>query len=118
MKQARRKFDLLLDTIPNAHDLKPYMELLAVDGTIVLVGPINHMPGFHGLDVIDGRKSIAGSGIGGIQETKEMLEFSAKRGIAPDIEVIKIQDINKAWDSLVDKQMSKRYVIDIEKSFR
>lgn len=117
MKKARRKFDLIIDTIPNAHELAPYLELLNVDGTIVLVGPINPMPEFHGGDLIGGRKSIAGSGIGGIKETKEMLEFSAKHNIVPDIEIIKLQDINKAWDSLVSKQMSKRYVIDIEKSF-
>jgi uncharacterized zinc-type alcohol dehydrogenase-like protein len=118
MHNARRRFDLIIDTIPNAHDLKPYLELLNVDGSIVLVGPINPMPGFHGGDLIGGRKSIAGSGIGGIKETKEMLEFSAQHGIVPDIEVITIQDINKAWDSLVKGEMSKRYVIDIEQSFQ
>lgn len=117
MQQAKRKFDLIIDTIPSTHDLKPYMDLLNVNGTIVLVGPINPMPGFHGNDVMNGRKSIAGSGIGGIKETKEMLEFSAKHGIVPDIEVITMQDINAAWDALASKQMSHRYVIDIEKSF-
>jgi len=117
MQQAKRKFDLIIDTIPSTHDLKPYMDLLNVNGTIVLVGPINPMPGFHGNDVMNGRKSIAGSGIGGIKETKEMLEFSAKHGIVPDIEVITMNDINTAWDALANKQMSHRYVIDIEKSF-
>lgn len=118
MQNARRRFDLIINTIPSAHDLKPYLELLNVNGSIVLVGPINPMPGFHGGDVINGRKSIAGSGVGGIKETKEMLEFSAKHGIVPDIEMITMKDINKAWDSLVSKQISKRYVIDIEKSFQ
>ncbi|HEY4963173.1 MAG TPA: NAD(P)-dependent alcohol dehydrogenase [Candidatus Saccharimonadales bacterium] len=117
MKGAIRKFDLIIDTIPSAHELKPYLELLNVDGSIVLVGPINPMPGFHGGELIGGRKSIAGSGVGGIKETKEMLEFSAKHGIVPNIEVITMADINKAWDSLVSKQFSKRYVIDIQKSF-
>lgn len=118
MQKARRKFNLIINTVPIAHDLKPYMDLLHVDGSMVLVGPINPMPGFHGLDVITGRKSIAGSGIGGVQETKEMLEFSAQHNIVPDIEIITMKDINKAWDSLVSKQMSKRYVIDIERSFK
>lgn len=118
MKKARRKFDLIIDTIPNSHGLAPYLELLNVNGTIVLVGPINPMPEFHGGDLIGGRKSIAGSGIGGIKETEEMLEFSAKNHIVPSIEIIKMQDINKAWDSLVSRQMSKRYVIDIKKSFQ
>lgn len=117
MDKAKRKFDLIIDTVPSEHDLVPYIELLNVDGSIVLVGPINPMPGFHGGDVIGGRKSIAGSGIGGIKETKEMLDFSAEHGIVPDIEMITIKDINKAWDSLAAKQMSKRYIIDIEKSF-
>jgi uncharacterized zinc-type alcohol dehydrogenase-like protein len=118
MQAAKRKFDLMIDTIPNTHDLKPYLDLLNVDGSIVLVGPLSPMPGFHGGNVIDGRKSIAGSGVGGIPETEEMLAFSAEHQIVPDIEVIEMQDINKAWDSLVSKQMSKRYVIDIEKSFQ
>jgi len=117
MENAAHTFDFLLDTIPRAHDLTPYLKLLNIHGTICLVGPIEPMPGFHSRDVINGRKSIAGSDIGGIKETKEMLEYSAKHHILPDIEVIVMQDINKAWDSLVDKQMSKRYVIDIKKSF-
>jgi uncharacterized zinc-type alcohol dehydrogenase-like protein len=118
MQAAKRTLDLMIDTVPNTHDLKPYLELLNVDGIIVLVGPLSPLPGFHGGDVIGGRKSIAGSGIGGIKETEEMLAFSAEHKIVPDIEIIKMQDINTAWDSLVSKQMSKRYVIDIDGSFQ
>jgi alcohol dehydrogenase (NADP+) len=117
MESAAHKFDFLLDTIPKAHDLSPYLELLNVHGTICLVGPIEPMPGFHSGDVINGQKSIAGSGIGGIKETQEMLEYSASHNILPDIEIIDIKDVNKAWDSLLNKQMSKRYVIDMKKSF-
>ncbi len=117
MESAAHKFDFLLDTIPKAHDLTPYLELLNIHGTICLVGPIEPMPGFHSGDVIGGQKSIAGSGIGGIKETKEMLEYSTEHHILPDIEIISIQDINKAWDSLTSKQMAKRYVIDMKKSF-
>jgi alcohol dehydrogenase (NADP+) len=117
METVANKFDFLLDTIPHTHDLKPYLKLLNIHGTICLVGPIELMPGFDSHDVINGQKSIAGSGIGGIMETAEMLEYSAKHSILPDIEVIKIQDINKAWDSLKNKEMSKRYVIDMKKSF-
>ncbi len=117
MKDAANKFDFLLDTIPKAHDLSPYLSLLNIHGTVCLVGPIEPMPGFHSGNVIHGQKSIAGSDIGGIKETKEMLEYSAKHDILPEIEVIKIQDINKAWDSLSKKQMSKRYVIDMKQSF-
>jgi uncharacterized zinc-type alcohol dehydrogenase-like protein len=117
MGEAAHAFDFLLDTIPNAHDLTPYLTLLNVHGTICLVGPIEPMPGFHSKDVINGQKSIAGSGIGGIQETKEMLKYSAQHNILPEIEIIQMKDINKAWDSLTAKQVAKRYVIDIKKSF-
>jgi len=118
MKEACRTLDLIIDTIPNAHDLTPYLDLLGVNGTIVLVGPITDMPGYHSGIIIGGRKSIAGSGIGGINETEEMLAFSAEHNIVPDIEIITTAEVNKAWDTLVDKQMTKRYVIDIEKSFQ
>jgi len=117
MQSGAHAFDFLLDTIPTAHDLSPYLGLLNIHGTICLVGPIEPMPGFHSGELISGQKSIAGSGIGGIAETKEMLEYSAAHNILPEIEVITIQDINKAWDSLTKKQMAKRYVIDMKKSF-
>lgn len=117
MAGAAHKFDFLLDTIPMAHDLSPYLELLNIHGTICLVGPIEPMPGFHSDSVIHGQKSIAGSGIGGIKETQEMLEYSAQHNILPSIEIITMQDINQAWESLSGKQMSKRYVIDMKKSF-
>jgi uncharacterized zinc-type alcohol dehydrogenase-like protein len=117
MAKAAHKFDFLLDTIPKAHDVSPYLQLLNVHGTICLVGPIEPMPGFHSGGVINGQKSIAGSGIGGIKETQEMLEYSAEHKILPEIEVIDIKDINAAWESLMNKQMAKRYVIDMKKSF-
>lgn len=117
MEKATHMFDFLLDTIPRAHDLTPYLKLLNLHGIICLVGPIEPMPGYHSRDVIDGQKSIAGSGIGGIKETEEMLEYSAQNNILPEIEVITMQDINKAWDALTNKQMAKRYVIDMKKSF-
>lgn len=117
MEKAAHKFDFLLDTIPKAHGLSPYMKLLNIHGTICLVGPIELMPGYHSVDVIGGQKSIAGSGIGGIKETQEMLEYSAEYNILPEIEVIDIKDANKAWDTLTSGQMAKRYVIDMKKSF-
>lgn len=117
MERAAHSFDFLLDTIPKAHDLTPYLKLLNVHGTICLVGPIEPMPGFHSANVINGQKSIAGSGIGGIKETQEMLEYSAENKVLPDIEIINMQDINKAWDALTNREMAKRFVIDIKKSF-
>ncbi len=117
MENAAHRFDFLLDTIPKAHELSPYLNLLNLHGTICLVGPIEQMPGFHSIGVINGQKSIAGSGIGGIRETKEMLEYSAKHNILPEIEIIDIKDVNKAWKSMLNKQVAKRYVIDMRKSF-
>lgn len=117
MEKHSHYFDFLLDTIPKGHDLTPYLSLLNVSGTICLVGPIEPMPGFHSIGVINGQKSIAGSGIGGVSETQEMLEYSAKNNILPEIELIEIKDINKAWDNLTSRQMAKRYVIDMKKSF-
>ncbi|MFC1649535.1 NAD(P)-dependent alcohol dehydrogenase [Patescibacteria group bacterium] len=118
MEKVLNKFDFILDTIPTAHELEPYMSLLNVHGTICLVGPIEPMPKYHSGSVIFGQKSIAGSGIGGIKETQKMLNYSAKHKILPEIEIIQIQDINKAWNSLINKQMAKRYVIDMKKSFK
>lgn len=117
MSKSAHYFDFLLDTIPTSHDLSAYMKLLNVHGTICLVGPIEPMPGYHSQDVISGQKSIAGSGIGGIKETQEMLDYSALNNILPEIEIIDIKDVNKAWDALMGKQMSKRFVIDMKKSF-
>jgi len=118
MQNAKRTLDLIIDTVPVEHDLKPYLDILNVNGVIVLVGPINPMPSYHGGDVIDGRKSIAGSGIGSLKEIQEMLEFSVKHDILPEVKSIKIEDINKAWDEMVSKNISHRYVIDISKSFK
>lgn len=118
MGGAAHSFDFILDTIPKAHDLTPYLKLLNLHGTLCMVGPIEPMPGFHSGSLINGQKSIAGSGIGGIKETQEMLAYSAENKIFPEIEIIAIQDINQAWDALKNKQMSKRYVIDIKKSFK
>lgn len=117
IEKNKRKFDLIIDTIPVEHSLTPYLKLLNINATIVLVGPINPMPGYHGGQVIDGRKSIAGSGIGSMKELQEMINFSADHNILPDVEMIKIEDINEAWDDLVNKGISHRYVIDMNKSF-
>ncbi|MCA9324344.1 NAD(P)-dependent alcohol dehydrogenase [Candidatus Saccharibacteria bacterium] len=117
MESAYRKFDLIVDTIPVEHDLSQYLELLAINGTICLVGPINPMPGYHGSNLMSGRKSIAGSGIGSIKETQEMLEFCAKHDILPDTEMITMDKVNEAWDNVAKKGMSHRYVIDIQESF-
>jgi len=117
VKSAYRKFDLIIDTVPVEHDLAKYIEMLNINGTICLVGPINPMPGYHGGELIGGRKSIAGSGIGSIKETQEMLEFCAEHNVLPEIEMITMDKVNEAWDDVVSKGKSHRYVINVEESF-
>jgi uncharacterized zinc-type alcohol dehydrogenase-like protein len=117
VKAADSQFDFLLNTIPNAHDISPYINLLAVDGTMVLVGPLAPLEGLHGAGLISKRRTLAGSMIGGIPETQEMLDFSAAHGIVSDIELIDIKDVNKAYDTLANKGVAYRYVIDVKNSF-
>jgi alcohol dehydrogenase (NADP+) len=118
MERHASYFDVIIDTVPVGHDVQPYIDLLARDGTVVLVGPISPMEGFHGASLIGDRRSVAGSVIGGIPETVDMLEFSAKHHIVPEIEVIPIEQVNEAHEAMMDKSMSHRYVIDLEASFK
>ncbi len=114
MQAASRHFDFILDTVPNPHDLNPYMATLKRDGTLVLVGQLTPLePPLSAMAVIGGRKSIAGSGIGGIAETQEMLDFCAERGITCDVEMIRIQDINAAYERVLNSQVRYRFVIDM-----
>ncbi|KFN44159.1 NAD(P)-dependent alcohol dehydrogenase [Arenimonas oryziterrae] len=114
MKASARQFDLIIDTVPYAHDLNPYLPTLALDGTIVLVGylgPLN--PPVNSMLLIGGRKSVAGSAIGGIAETQEMLDFCGEHGITSDIEVIRMQDINAAYERMLKSDVKYRFVIDL-----
>lgn len=118
VKTNKSNFDFLLNTVPVAHDLHPYIDLLSSDGVMVIVGAITELKsGFHGWSLISKRRSIAGSVIGGIKETQEVLDFSSKHNIYPDIEIIKMDEINKAFDTVVNKGISHRFVIDIKSSF-
>jgi uncharacterized zinc-type alcohol dehydrogenase-like protein len=117
MAEHQETFDLLIDTVPVGHNAQPYIDLLARDGALVLVGPVEPMPGFDGDSLIHKRRAVAGSMIGGRPETQEMLEFCAEHGILPDVEMIKMEDINDAYEHMMKKGMSKRYVIDMKKSF-
>jgi len=104
-------FDLLLNTIPVEHDLNPYIPLLNVDKTMVVLGatPVD----VHSMGLVFGRKSIAGSLIGGLRETQEMLDFCAKHNIVSDVEMIKLEDINEAWDRVMKADVKYRFVIDL-----
>ncbi|MBF0331571.1 MAG: NAD(P)-dependent alcohol dehydrogenase [Candidatus Omnitrophica bacterium] len=114
MASVKRKFDLIIDTVPYKHDVNPYVPTLALSGTLVLVGYLGPLePALHTVSMIMGRKAVAGSVIGGIAETQEMLNFCGKHGITSDIEVIKIQDINQAYERMLKSDVKYRFVIDM-----
>ncbi|HEY0196922.1 MAG TPA: NAD(P)-dependent alcohol dehydrogenase [Rhodanobacter sp.] len=114
MEAVAHQFDFILDTVPNPHDLNPYLATLAVNGVHCLVGQLQPLdPPVSAGAVIFGRHSISGSGIGGIAETQEMLDFCAEHGISSDIEMIAIQDINHAYERMLKSDVRYRFVIDI-----
>ena len=113
MAKAKGSFNFLLNTIPVGHDMNPYMALLKLDGTMVLVGALTALDPLMGFNVIAGRKSVAGSGIGGMAETQEMMDFCAAHGIVSDVEMIRIQDVNAAYERLLKNDVHYRFVIDM-----
>ena len=114
MYAVKDQFELIIDTVPYVHDLNPYMPTLSIDGTLVLVGYLGDLdPLLNTIPLIMGRKSVAGSVIGGIAETQEMLDFCGKHGITSDIEVIRIQEINTAYERLLKSDVKYRFVIDM-----
>lgn len=115
MTAVKGKFDLIIDTVPYAHDLNPYLPTLSMSGTLVLVGFLGDVqPMLNTVPLIMGRKSVAGSVIGGIAETQEMLDFCGKHEITADVEVIKIQDINAAYERMLKSDVKYRFVIDLK----
>ena len=113
MARHAGSFDFILNTVAASHDLDAYTALLKRDGTLCLVGVPEHAhPSPSVGALIFKRKAIAGSMIGGIAETQEMLDFCAERGITSDVEVIPIQKINDAYDRLVTGDVKYRFVID------
>jgi uncharacterized zinc-type alcohol dehydrogenase-like protein len=115
MGKAMGQFDLILDTVPYAHDLNPYVGTLNINGTLVIVGYLGPLdPMLVTVPMIMGRKSVAGSLIGGIAETQELLDFCGKHNITSDVEVINIQDINKAYERMLKSDVKYRFVIDMK----
>jgi len=114
MKKHAGSFDFLLNTVPVKHDLNPYIGLLKRDATMVLVGAIEPLEEMHGGGLIIGRKSVAGSVIGGIPETQEMLDFCGEHDIVSDIEMIDMQNINEAFDRVTKSDVKYRFVIDMK----
>lgn len=113
MKAATGQFDFILDTIPVAHDLQPYLRLLRPSGNLVIVGAVDQMPGYHSGLLLGGRKSIAGSAIGGISETQELLDFCAEKQILPECEMIRMDEINHAYERMEKADVKYRFVIDM-----
>jgi uncharacterized zinc-type alcohol dehydrogenase-like protein len=114
MNQHVGSFDLILNTVAASHDLDAYTSLLHRDGTLVLVGaPAQPHPTPNFRNLIFGRRSIAGSLIGGIRETQEMLDFCAQKNIVADIELIPIQNIDEAYDRMLKSDVKYRFVIDM-----
>ena len=114
MKRVRNSLDLILDTVSAPHDLDAELNLLRRDGTLVLLGgsPVPH-PSPSVWPFITGRKRLAGSLIGGLPETQEMLDFCAAHGIASDIELIDAKEINVAYERMLKSDVKYRFVIDI-----
>lgn len=114
LKSVNRKFDLIIDTVPYAHDLNPYVATLNINGTLVLVGYLGELdPLLNSVPLVMGRKSVAGSVIGGIAETQEMLDFCGEHNIVSDIEMISIQNINTAYERMLKSDVKYRFVIDM-----
>ncbi|MCF1191741.1 NAD(P)-dependent alcohol dehydrogenase [Mangrovimonas sp. AS39] len=114
MEQVMGKFDVIIDTVPYVHDLNPYVNTLNTNGTLVVVGYLGPLdPMLVTVPMIMGRKSVAGSLIGGIAETQELLDFCGEHNITSDIEVIKIQDINSAYERMLKSDVKYRFVIDM-----
>ena len=113
MQKQLGSFDFILDTVSAVHDLNAYLDLLKRDGTLTLVGAPETPQQVGVFGLIFGRRQLAGSLIGGVRETQEMLDFCAEHGITADVEVIPIQKINDAYDRMMKGDVKYRFVIDM-----
>jgi len=113
-KKLKSSLDLIVNTVSAGIEWDGYMDLLNVDGAMVLVGIPEGSVNMSPFSLVSKRKTVAGSMIGGIRETQEMLNFCAQRGIVCDIETIRIQDVNEAYDRVVRGDVRYRFVIDMQ----
>ncbi|GBQ06698.1 NAD(P)-dependent alcohol dehydrogenase [Saccharibacter floricola] len=113
MEQAANSFDVIIDTVPSQHDLGPYTPLLDLNGALVLVGQIGSLGDVSSVPLVMGRRQVAGSLIGGIAETQELLDLCGEKNILPDCEIISINDINDAYKRLERGDVHYRFVIDM-----
>ncbi len=113
MKKHLNSFDFILDTVSAKHPLEAYLELLKVDGTMCMVGASPEPLPVPVFGLIFGRRRLVGSLIGGIAETQEMLDFCAEHGITCDIEMIRMDQINEAYERMLKSDVKYRFVIDL-----
>jgi len=113
MKAAASSFHFLLNTVPVSHDINPYINLLKLDGTMVLVGALTPLDGVIGGSLMMPRRTVAGSGIGGMAETQEMMDFCAEHNIVSDIEVVDMASINETYVRVAKNDVRYRFVIDM-----
>ena len=114
MRAHRNSLDLIIDTVGATHDLDEAMRLLRRDGTLVMVGLApDRCPAPTAFTLAGKRRSLAGSGIGGIAETQEMLDFCAEHGIAADIEIVRADQVNDAYERMLNSDVRYRFVIDV-----
>jgi len=112
-KKLEASFDFMLSTIPQKHDLNPFIQLLKRDKALCVVGALEPMAGVDNMQVAFKRRTVSGSLIGNLAETQEVLDFCAEHGIGPEIEMIRIQDINDAYKKVEKGDVRFRYVIDM-----
>ncbi|RYG11725.1 MAG: NAD(P)-dependent alcohol dehydrogenase, partial [Caulobacteraceae bacterium] len=115
MKAAAENFDLIINTVSATHEIAGHLQLLAHDGTMVMLGLTTEALPVFAFPLLWRRRSVAGSLIGGIRETQEMLDFCAEHGLASDIEVIAPSQINEAYARLEKSDVRYRFVIDMSK---
>lgn len=113
MRANAGRFDFILDTVSAKHDINEYLDLLAVDGSVVLVGLPPESLEVEPFKVVHGRRSFSGSNIGGIAETQEMLNFCSEHQITADIELISVEQVNNAFERLEKGDVKYRFVIDM-----
>ncbi len=111
--ELANSFDLILNTVSANLDVDAYLRLLRVDGTLVNVGAPSKPDSFHAFSLIGGRKSLAGSAIGGLPDTQEMLDFCAEHNIAPAIELIAANEVGEAYERVERSAVRYRFVIDV-----
>lgn len=112
-ERLKSSFDFILSTIPEKHDINPYVELLKRDSTVCIVGALEPLEPVNNMLMASHRKQVAGSLIGNIADTQEVLDFCARHSIGPDIELINIDEVNDAYDKIEKGDVRFRYVINM-----